>query len=60
MEREGLERVAAELRGEVKWDEPMAQHTALRVGGPADLFIEPADLTDLKDALANLASLGIA
>lgn len=56
MQREGLARVATELRGEAKWDEPMAQHTALRVGGPADLFIEPADLADLKDALANLAA----
>jgi UDP-N-acetylmuramate dehydrogenase len=54
--REGLERVAAELRGQVRWDEPMAQHTALRVGGPADLFIEPADLSDLRDSLAMLAS----
>lgn len=52
--REGLERVARELRGEAKWDEPMAQHTSLRIGGPADLFIEPADLADLKDALATL------
>jgi len=56
LEREGLEKVARELRGEAKWDEPMSQHTALRVGGPADLFIEPADLADLKDALANLAA----
>jgi UDP-N-acetylmuramate dehydrogenase len=52
--REGLERVARELRGEALWDEPMSKHTSLRVGGPADLYIEPADLADLKDALANL------
>jgi UDP-N-acetylmuramate dehydrogenase len=56
LSRRGLEKVARELRGEAKWDEPMARHTALRVGGPADLFIEPADLADLKDALANLAA----
>lgn len=59
MQREGLDKVAAELRGEAKRDEPMAQHTALRVGGPADLFIEPADLADLKDALATLQSEAI-
>jgi UDP-N-acetylmuramate dehydrogenase len=57
--REGLERVARELRGEARWDEPMSQHTALRVGGPADLFIEPADLDDLKTAAANLAAESI-
>ena len=54
--REGLERVAAELRGQVRWDEPLSQHTALRVGGPVDLFIEPADLSDLRDALVMLVS----
>lgn len=54
MSREGLERVASELRGEVKWDEPMARHTALRVGGGGDLFIEPDDLLDLQGALATL------
>jgi UDP-N-acetylmuramate dehydrogenase len=51
---QGLERVACELRGEAKWDEPMARHTALRVGGTADLFIEPDDLFDLREALATL------
>jgi UDP-N-acetylmuramate dehydrogenase len=58
--REGLEKVARELRGEAKWDEPMANHTSLKVGGPADLFIEPEDLSDLRDALANLQAEGIA
>jgi len=57
--REALARVADGLRGEAKWDEPMAQHTSLRVGGPADLFIEPADLNDLRDALALLKEAAI-
>jgi UDP-N-acetylmuramate dehydrogenase len=59
LQREGLDKVAAELRGEAKRDEPMAQHTALRVGGPADLFIEPADLADLTDALTTLQTEAI-
>ena len=37
----------------------MSLHTALRVGGPADLFIEPADLLDLKEALVHLAAEGV-
>jgi UDP-N-acetylmuramate dehydrogenase len=57
--RPELERVARELRGQAKWDEPMSQHTSLRIGGPADLFIEPADLSDLADAVANLEAEGI-
>jgi UDP-N-acetylmuramate dehydrogenase len=51
--------VARELRGEAKLDEPLSAHTALRVGGPADLFIEPDDLKDLKRALENLVAAGI-
>lgn len=32
----------------------MSQHTSLKVGGPADLYLEPADLADLQGALATL------
>jgi len=31
----------------IRRDEPMAKHTTLRVGGPADFYIEPADENDL-------------
>lgn len=51
MSRAELEQVADAVRGAVLWDEPMSRHTSLRVGGPADLFLEPADLDDLKLAL---------
>jgi UDP-N-acetylmuramate dehydrogenase len=54
--QQGLDRVVRELRGEARKDEPMAAHTALRVGGPADLFIEPDDLEDLKCAVEILQS----
>jgi len=36
------------IKGEIRYDEPMAHHTSLRVGGPADLFIIPEDVTDLQ------------
>ena len=35
----------------VKRDEPMAKHTTLRVGGPADVYIEPALEEDLAAIL---------
>lgn len=50
--------VAAALRGllapesGVRADEPMARRTTLRVGGPADVFVEPASETDLAKVLA--------
>lgn len=49
-----LERVAEAVRGKVFRDEPMSRHTSLKVGGPADLFLEPADLDDLREALARI------
>lgn len=39
--------LAAKTRGEVRRDEPMAKHTTFGVGGPADLFLSPADEADL-------------
>jgi hypothetical protein len=30
-----------EIRGEVRFKEPLAFHTSLRCGGPADIFIIP-------------------
>jgi len=39
------------LRGAVRENEPMSAHTTWRVGGPADLFIVPADREDLGTAL---------
>jgi UDP-N-acetylenolpyruvoylglucosamine reductase len=35
----------------VRRDEPLAKRTTLRVGGPADLFVEPASETDLAAVL---------
>jgi UDP-N-acetylenolpyruvoylglucosamine reductase len=36
----------------VRPDEPLARHTTLRVGGPADIYVEPATEEDLAAVLA--------
>lgn len=36
----------------VRCHEPLAKHTTLRVGGPADLYVEPASEQDLSAVLA--------
>lgn len=46
------------VRGEILADEPLAFHTSLRVGGPADLLAAPADLDDLRELLRLLAGTG--
>jgi UDP-N-acetylmuramate dehydrogenase len=47
------------IRGEVFEYEHLSRHTSLKVGGPADLFVIPADLADLQALLAMLAEKGI-
>ncbi len=43
-----------ELKGVLKFDEPMSRHTSWRVGGPADHYYEPADIEDLANYLRQL------
>ncbi len=47
------------LRGEVLTSEPMSRHTTWRIGGPADLFLQPQDRDDLLVALRLLAQARI-
>ena len=39
------------LRGELLWNEPLADYTTWRVGGPADALYKPADIDDLVQFL---------
>ena len=47
-----LTRLAETLRkedvGRIRVNEPMSKHTTIRIGGPADLLIEPKDTESLK------------
>lgn len=42
------------IRGELRLNEPMAQHTSWRAGGPAARFFAPSDVEDLAQFLAGL------
>jgi UDP-N-acetylmuramate dehydrogenase len=37
--------------GKVKKAEPLAHHTTIKIGGPADLFIEPSSVENLKKVM---------
>src|SRR5258708_27901505 len=41
-----------EVRGGVRFKEPLSFHTSLRIGGPADIFIVPQDVEDIRLALS--------
>ncbi|APX25723.1 MAG: UDP-N-acetylenolpyruvoylglucosamine reductase [Rhodobacteraceae bacterium] len=43
-----------DVRGRLTPDRPLSDLTWLRVGGPADLFFQPADLEDLQDFMRAL------
>jgi UDP-N-acetylmuramate dehydrogenase len=40
-----------EIRGEVRFKEPLSYHTSLRIGGAADVFVVPQDVDDIRHAL---------
>jgi UDP-N-acetylmuramate dehydrogenase len=41
-----------EIRGEVRFKEPLSFHTSLRIGGPGDIFVIPQDVDDIRKALS--------
>lgn len=41
-----------EIRGEVRFKESLSYHTSLRIGGPADVFIAPQTVDDIRHALS--------
>jgi UDP-N-acetylmuramate dehydrogenase len=46
------EKLRLRLRGPVTGDAPLARHTSFKIGGPADVLAVPADVEDLRAALA--------
>lgn len=51
--------LATLLRGSVRLDEPLARHTTYGVGGPAEAFVEPADVADLAACLRFCSARGV-
>ncbi|MCR3921513.1 MAG: UDP-N-acetylmuramate dehydrogenase [Firmicutes bacterium] len=58
-----MEHVAREIKlnitGRVKTQELLARHTSFKIGGPADLYLEPENVTELAYVLTYLQSEGI-
>ena len=46
-------------RRSVRRDEPLAGHTTLRVGGPADVYVEPASEEDLAAVVKFCGARGV-
>ena len=54
-----LTAIRSMCRGEVRESEPLARHTSLAIGGPADLFIIPEDRADVVALMAILIPTAI-
>jgi len=50
-QRERLESMLKTASVEVRWDEPMARHTSLKVGGPAEVMVFPSKPEALHEVL---------
>jgi UDP-N-acetylmuramate dehydrogenase len=47
------------IKGQVLYDEMMSKYTSMRIGGPADVFVLPANLRDLQIILKHRGSCPI-
>jgi UDP-N-acetylmuramate dehydrogenase len=55
----GLEVLEGVVNGELRLDEPMSRHTTLRIGGPADGWVAPRTIDELRRILVACAGEGI-
>ncbi|MBL8073272.1 MAG: UDP-N-acetylmuramate dehydrogenase [Nitrospira sp.] len=42
-----LRSAVAGIRGQVRFNAPLSEYTSFRIGGPADVLVEPADVEDV-------------
>ncbi|MBA9024961.1 MULTISPECIES: UDP-N-acetylmuramate dehydrogenase [Bacillaceae] len=49
--KEVIEKLQQMEIGKVRENEPLANHTTMKVGGPADIFIEPSSLENLEKTM---------
>jgi UDP-N-acetylmuramate dehydrogenase len=54
-----IDEIARRVRGEVVRDAPLAPRTTIRVGGPADLLVRPADPDALVELLRAVRELDV-
>jgi UDP-N-acetylmuramate dehydrogenase len=54
-----LQELAARVRGEVRFDEPLAEYTTYRIGGPAAALVQTVDTEDVAAALGVARETGL-
>jgi UDP-N-acetylmuramate dehydrogenase len=54
-----LAELKARVRGDVRYDEPLARYSTYRIGGPASALVEPRSVDDVAATLAVAAESGV-
>ena len=44
------------ITGIIRFDEPMSRYTSFRIGGPADAYVEPADIQSLQQLMTRASA----
>ncbi len=58
-EKEWLDTFKGVFEGEIGFDVPMNEHTGLLIGGPADVFLIPAEPLSVRNLMAVLKDKGV-
>lgn len=56
---EGIDAIAKTLGARALRDEPLSRHTSFRVGGPADIYVRPDTVDDLRFVLRTARECGL-
>ncbi len=54
-----LRRALRQFKGKTLWGEPLAVHTSLQVGGPADVLVIPSDVEDVIRVVQGARTHGV-
>jgi UDP-N-acetylmuramate dehydrogenase len=58
-DRKALEAVVADLRGRIRFDASLEAYTSFKIGGPADVLVEPADVEDVRRLVSQASAARI-
>ena len=60
MNKEFLQSLREQIKsGTVTEQEPMSRHTSFSIGGPADVFVQPATKEEIKNAIFCAKEAGV-
>ncbi len=59
MKKQSKEYIRSAIKGRILFDEPMASRSSFRIGGPAEVWIEPKDVSSLAETIRFSRKKGI-